>query len=239
MGKTAKYRIVERAIKDSIGNGVLSDGDRLPTEEELCIQYGFSRTTVGKALDNLRLEGYIERIPGKGTFISSAHFEKHTGSCASFSEDMEGIGLKAGAKLLSYEVVRATEIPDVARKLNVDDNDFIHHFVRLRTGNGNPIAIGYTYVAGSVIPAIDIKSLDNSFYAYIRSLGFEILSADVHYNAVLPTDEQLKLLNARDIALLRTTHVSYVRRDGNCIPFEYTETCYNGTMYSYTVHNPH
>lgn len=238
MAKTSKYRVVERSIKESISNGLLAAGDQLKTEEELCSEFGFSRTTIGKALDNLRAAGYIERIPGKGTFVRSTHIEKHAGSCTSFSEDMAEIGLQAGAKLISYEVLRASDVPDIARKLNVSPDELIHHFVRLRTGDERPIAIGYTYVAGSVIPAIDIKSLDHSFYAYVRSLGFEILSADVHYNAVLPTEEQSRLLEASDIALLRSTHVSYVKRDGIVTPFEYTETCYNGTMYSYTAHAP-
>lgn len=235
MSKISKYRIVERAIKEAIANGSLAAGDQLKTEEELCSEYGFSRTTIGKALDNLRAAGYIERIPGKGTFVTSARIEKHAGSCTSFSEDMAEIGLRAGAKLISYEVLRASDVPDIARKFNASDDDLIHYFVRLRTGDERPIAIGYTYVAGSVIPAIDIKSLDHSFYAYVRSLGFEILSADVHYNAVLPTEEQSRLLEANDIALLRSTHLSYVRKDEETLPFEYTETCYNGTMYSYTA----
>lgn len=238
MAKSSKYRIVERAIKEAIANGSLAAGDQIKTEEELCEEYGFSRTTVGKALDNLRTEGYIERIPGKGTFVKSAHIEKHAGSCTSFSDDMTNIGLRAGAKLISYELLRANDIPDIARKLNVAGDELIHYFVRLRTGDDRPIAIGYTYVAGSVIPAIDIKCLDRSFYAYVRSLGFEILSADVHYNAVLPTEEQAHLLDASDIALLRSTHVSYVKQGDDIVPFEYTETCYNGTMYSYTARAP-
>lgn len=238
MSKTPKYRIVERAIKEAIANGSLAAGDQLKTEEDLCSEYGFSRTTIGKALDNLRSDGYIERIPGKGTFVTSTHIEKHAGSCTSFSEDMEKIGLRAGAKLISYEVLRGSDAPDIAHKLGVSDDELLHHFVRLRTGDERPIAIGYTYVSGAVIPAIDIKCLDQSFYAYVRSLGFEILSADVHYNAVLPTEEQSRLLEATDIALLRSTHVSYVKSGKHITPFEYTETFYNGTMYSYTAHIP-
>lgn len=235
MSKTAKYRIVERAIKDAIGSGALKAGERIMTEEELCAEYGFSRTTIGKALDNLRAEGYIERIPGRGTFVRSAHIEKSAGSCTSFTDDMADIGLVAGAKLVSYEVVRARDVPGAAAQLGVSGDDLIHYFVRLRTGDGRPIAIGYTYVAAAVIPAIDIACLDHSFYEYVRSLGFDIRSGDVRYSAALPTKEQAALLEAADIALFRTTHVSYAQKDGVTRPFEYTETCYNGTIYSYTA----
>ena len=235
MSKTAKYRIVERAIKDAISNGALKAGERIMTEEELCAEYGFSRTTIGKALDNLRAQGYIERVPGRGTFVCSAHIEKRAGSCTSFTDDMADIGLVAGAKLVSYEVVRARDAPNVAAQLGVSGDDLMHHFVRLRTGDGRPIAIGYTYVVASVIPAIDIECLNHSFYEYVRSLDFEILSGDVRYSAALSTREQAQLLEAADIALLRTTHVSYAQKEGVTAPFEYTETCYNGTIYSYTA----
>ncbi len=52
---------------------------------------------------------------------------------------MKSIGLKAGARLLSYELLRADDIPTIAKKLELSGNDFIHYFVRLRTGNDKPI----------------------------------------------------------------------------------------------------
>ncbi len=239
MAKIAKYQIVEQSIQDAICNGSLKVGDQLWTEEELCAKFGFSRTTVGKALDNLRAHGYIERIAGRGTFVRAAHVEKQAGSCSSFTEDMASIGLKAGARLISYEVLRSDDIPEIAGKLQMSGNELVHHFVRLRTGNDRPIAIGYTYIRGSVIPAIDVSSLDGSFYSYARSLGLNIQPADqVRICAVLPTADQLKLLEADGIALLRSAHVNRVVADGHAVPFEYTETYYNSEMFSFTAHDP-
>ncbi|MFR5733540.1 MAG: hypothetical protein ACLUD2_18025 [Clostridium sp.] len=53
---------------------------------------------------------------------------------------MKSIGVKAGARLLSYELLRADDISTIAKKLELGGNDFIHYFVRLRTGNEKPIA---------------------------------------------------------------------------------------------------
>lgn len=239
MSKLAKYQVVERAIRDAISDGTLKPGDRLMTEEELCARFGFSRTTVGKALDNLRADGYIERTAGRGTFVRTAHVEKQAGSSTSFTDDMASNGLEAGARLVSYRVLRARDVPEVAEHLQADENELIHHFVRLRTANGRPIAIGYTYIRSSVIPAIDIESLDDSFYSYVRSLGIEIRPAEqVRICAALPTAEQLELLEASDIALLRSSHVNCAEKDGATALFEYTETYYNSEMFSFTAHSP-
>lgn len=239
MSKLAKYQIVERAIRNVISDGTLKPGDRLMTEEELCARFGFSRTTVGKALDNLRADGYIERTAGRGTFVRTAHVEKQAGSSTSFTDDMASNDLEAGARLVSYQVLRARDAPEVAEHLQADENELIHHFVRLRTANGRPIAIGYTYIRSSVIPAIDIESLDGSFYSYVRSLGIEIRPAvQVRICAVLPTAEQLELLEANGIALLRSSHVNCAEKDGTTALFEYTETYYNSEMFSFTAHNP-
>lgn len=97
MSKLAKYQVVERAIRDAISDGTLKPGDRLMTEEELCARFGFSRTTVGKALDNLRADGYIERTAGRGTFVRTAHVEKQAGSSTSFTDDMASNARGRGA----------------------------------------------------------------------------------------------------------------------------------------------
>lgn len=239
MSKIAKYQIVERAIRDAIADGSLKVGDQLMTEEELCNEFGFSRTTIGKALDNLRAHGYIERVAGRGTFVRATHVEKQAGSCSSFTEDMASIGLKAGARLISYKVIRASDLPEISQYLHAENDELIHYFVRLRTGNDRPIAIGYTYIRGSIIPAIDIESLGGSFYAYVRSLGLDIRPPkQVRICATLPTHEQLNLLEATGIALLRSSHINYIEMNEESIPFEYTETCYNSDMFSFSAHSP-
>ncbi|HEY3329203.1 MAG TPA: GntR family transcriptional regulator [Capsulimonadaceae bacterium] len=45
-------------------------GDRLPPERDLARRFGVSTVTISRALKLLQDDGLVERVPGKGTFIS-------------------------------------------------------------------------------------------------------------------------------------------------------------------------
>jgi len=233
MPKTPKYRQIETYIKQEIERNHLKIGDQIMTEEQLCKQFNFSRMTINKALNHLSELGYIERIPGKGSFVTAPHIRKSTNTSTSFTEDMKSIGLVAGAKLLSYEILHGRDVPSIAKKLELDDDDLIHYIVRLRTGNNTPIAISYAYISAQIIPAINVDCLNNSFYAYLDSLGISRFCRLMELRASLPTDEQKKLLEINHTALLCISHITYTNQGDREIPFEYIETNYNGDIYTY------
>jgi GntR family transcriptional regulator of arabinose operon len=66
-----KYKFIYATLLEALQNGEYGVGSRLPSENELVEQFGASRPTVGRALSQLELEGYVERRAGSGTFASS------------------------------------------------------------------------------------------------------------------------------------------------------------------------
>jgi GntR family transcriptional repressor for pyruvate dehydrogenase complex len=64
------YEHIVRQIQDSIESGELKEGDQLPAERELAVQFGVSRTAVREAVKTLREKGLVEAYPGRGTFIT-------------------------------------------------------------------------------------------------------------------------------------------------------------------------
>ncbi|MDA0814605.1 MAG: GntR family transcriptional regulator [Verrucomicrobia bacterium] len=57
-------------LHERIDAGELATGDRLPTEAQLSQQFGISRLTVSRALNDLVAEGLIRRRAGSGSFVN-------------------------------------------------------------------------------------------------------------------------------------------------------------------------
>jgi GntR family transcriptional regulator, arabinose operon transcriptional repressor len=65
-----KYRQVYEALLRQIVSRRVPPGGRLPSEADLVQQFGASRITVARALNELQLAGLIERRAGSGSFVA-------------------------------------------------------------------------------------------------------------------------------------------------------------------------
>jgi DNA-binding LacI/PurR family transcriptional regulator len=70
--KVPRYRQVYGALERGIRSGRWKRGDRLPSEAQLVRDFGASRITVGRAVRDLQLAGFVERHAGSGTFVRAA-----------------------------------------------------------------------------------------------------------------------------------------------------------------------
>jgi GntR family transcriptional regulator of arabinose operon len=66
-----KYIQLKLEMISWLESGRYQPGDLMPSENRVAEQFNFSRQTVRQAFGELEKEGYLERIQGKGTFVSS------------------------------------------------------------------------------------------------------------------------------------------------------------------------
>jgi GntR family transcriptional regulator of arabinose operon len=64
------YMKIQDHFKQLILKGELKENDKIPSEKELMEQFNVSRITVANALMQLAKDGWIYRIPGRGSFVS-------------------------------------------------------------------------------------------------------------------------------------------------------------------------
>ncbi|MDR1903631.1 MAG: FadR family transcriptional regulator [Treponema sp.] len=70
--KTASLRVqVYTQLKERLMQGVWKIGEKLPSESELCAQFGVSRVTVRAAIQQLEILGLVETKHGDGTFVKN------------------------------------------------------------------------------------------------------------------------------------------------------------------------
>ncbi|CDM23807.1 FadR/GntR family transcriptional regulator [Castellaniella defragrans] len=63
-------RIVEW-LKDEIEQNRLVEGGKLPSEKQLCEQFGVSRSVVREAISQLKSEGLVSSHQGRGVFVNA------------------------------------------------------------------------------------------------------------------------------------------------------------------------
>ena len=72
-----RYQQLKDLIIERISSGELQPTDRVPSENELVESMQVSRMTANRALRELDSEGYVERVAGRGTFVSDFRSQSH------------------------------------------------------------------------------------------------------------------------------------------------------------------
>lgn len=69
--KVPKYKQIINSIFAVIENGDVRIGDKLPSVNELLIEFDISRDTIVRAYDYLKQRSIIDSVPGKGYYIKN------------------------------------------------------------------------------------------------------------------------------------------------------------------------
>lgn len=164
---TILYSLVKQKIIQLIHDRKYKAGDQLPTESELCDMFQVSRTTIRLALQQLVLEGRIEKVQGRGTFVSKPKIKQSLSSpLKSFREQMIEQGLIPHSKVLELLVIPATE--HLAGVLNVHVNDPINKIVRIRYAENEPLQFETSFIPWNHAPGITIQECEGSLFQLLR-----------------------------------------------------------------------
>ncbi len=70
MSSMRKYKKIRDHIVELIETKTLAPGQRLPTDTQLVEEFGVSRPTIARAMNELVLSGLVERRAGAGSFVA-------------------------------------------------------------------------------------------------------------------------------------------------------------------------
>lgn len=156
--KLSLYVQVEQALAARMENS-LHPGDRLPTEDELIREFGVSRITVRRAVQNLATRGLVDTKPGRGTFVAAPRIRQPLTELSGFVEDMEAHGLAATARVLGVRDVSAPS--EVRTALELPLGSAVTFIERVRLANGHPVSFDRTYLIPELGHLVAQDDLEN------------------------------------------------------------------------------
>ncbi|MEU1071636.1 GntR family transcriptional regulator [Streptomyces sp. NPDC005878] len=146
-----KYWHLKAVLSEALDSD-FAVGEILPNERELAARFGVARATLRQALEQLELEGRLQRRRGVGTTVApprvgvSVGTEQHDWP-GTAGDAWQAVDCAVGAPPLS-----------VARLFAAEALDEVHTVRRTRTTHGQPVAAELLYVPASSVP--DLTSID-------------------------------------------------------------------------------
>jgi len=205
----------------------LGVGTAIPSERQLSADLGVSRLTVRAALDALAREGYLVRRRGSGTYVQQPKISQQL-TMTSFSEDMRTRGMVPSSKTLS--LTRQFAGARLGRFLNVSPGEEIVVVKRLRLADGVSMAIETLHIPASVVPGVQPRDLEGSFYELLRArYGVEIATAMQTIEPTVTNEEESEAL----VVPLHSPAFLFERtsRDADERTLEFVHSIYRGDRY--------
>jgi GntR family transcriptional regulator len=225
-----RYRTIEQVLRGRIAG--LRPGDGLPSDSDLCAEFGVSRMTARNAMHRLAEEGLVLRLPGRGSFVAEPPAHRRADRLVSFSSEMRRRGRVPTSVVVSREIRPAWRT--AAADLQIRDTEPIVLLRRVRCADGQPIALENTVLVGAlsaIVMAADLRH--DSLHATLAGAGWALRRGTATVTATCATAEDARLLGVglNDPILVERRVIV----DAQGRPVEATETRYAAERYAIDV----
>ena len=227
------YHQIYLVLRDKIRTGALQPGAILPGEHDLAAEYGVSRITVKRALNELASDGLVTRQRGRGTQVAESTVEPALSTAGEGQlEDLLHMGLATDVTVVEFGYVAAAL--DVAEALACEAGQEIQRCVRIRAVDGEPFSHLTTYVPADIGRAFGAEDLASQpLLMLLERTGTEVDAASQTVTATLADANVAKALET-DIgaALLK---VSRIVTDKTGRPVEFITALYRPDKYGFRM----
>ncbi|MBV7505564.1 GntR family transcriptional regulator [Bacillus sp. sid0103] len=220
------HQLMER-LKDSIEKGLWTHGDKIPSENQLMDQFGVSRNTAKKAIEELVQEGILYRIQGKGTFVAKPKLQQSLMGFYSFSKVLKEKGMNPKDIILKIEEAKPTT--KIREALQLGEDEKVIEMKRLRCANNEPYILESSFIPKNLISNIEqLKKVGEvSLYdLFTQEFNIVVTRAKEAFEPVLIRSEESKYLQTEEgLPALLLERTAY---DVNGVPVEFCRSIVRG-----------
>lgn len=221
-------------LRDRIARGELARGTQLPSEAQLCQQFGASRGTIRTALATLRQQGLIGGGQGRAPVVLDSAIGQPFETLQSFSAWARRAGRVPGQRTIELARRGASDI--AAAALEIDPGTPVVDLLRLRLLDDEPVMLersSFVLDVGRLLFDFDTDS--GSIYAFLTDAGADLHGARHTFDAVAADEPDAELLGIRSgDPLLRERRLATTATGR---PLEYAEDRYRPDRVTFTIAN--
>lgn len=226
------YQQLAHSIKKAVDEQKLKENDKIPAENEFCKIYDLSRTTVRQALDILEKDGYIYKLRGKGSYVSTPKIYQNRSSFSKFYDDMRSLGKVPVSKIISLKIKVADAY--VREKMQLEENEMLCQIKWIRYGNNEPLIYETINLNYKLVDGIEMEELtDKKLYDILsEEYGIKMTHGkELFYPCKLDINEAKNLgLKENDLGM-KVERVVFQGKD----VVEYTTSTVRGDRFIYTT----
>jgi GntR family transcriptional regulator len=222
-----RYVEIEQSLRGRVA--ALQPHSPLPSEADLCGEFGVSRMTARAAVQRLVQDGLVYRVPGRGTFVAAQRANRTATHILSFSDEMRRKGRVPSSRVIQQRTRRASD--EEQRRLGVEDVLVLR---RVRLADGKPVAVERAVFPAERVAQVVGADLEHaSLFETLVAGGLVPTSGAAALAAESATAEDSRLLGVRRGTPLLVERRLIHDQDGK--PLEWTESRYVGTRYGIDV----
>ena len=232
-GVIPRYYQLKEILEKRIQSGEFQNGDKFPTDEQLCQTYGLSRGTVRQAVDMLVSAGLLRREQGRGTFLNSPQLSPVFFRLANFDEEMKLRGWQPSTKVLKLRAFPASA--EVAQHLQIPAGTKAIEIIRLRLADGKPVAYETRYLSYKTCPQLLEEDLESqSIHSLlIDKYAIPLIRACYTVEARVLSQREVEVLQVEPgSAGFAIERVTYTTDDK---PVTWYRTVYRGDVYRFSA----
>jgi DNA-binding GntR family transcriptional regulator len=194
---TPRHRKLYEILRKRILDGVYSEGDLLPSENELCQLYGMTRPTVRQSLSALATDGYISRHQGKGSIVSSLPMEIGILSVSGTTSAVGNRNLKTSIIIKPVLMQWPDDFMFQLSELELESGCI--YMERVRLLDDVPIFYDINYIANVYLPRITARKFeDKSLFSILRDrYGIEIKGGEQRIKAITADSRTVRYLKMK------------------------------------------